>query len=137
MLVAEATQMMFRWAAGRPKVESNSARSLAMYGFPKASMMAIVSPLPVRLLGTAYALRIWDGPKHGTGLAADSGAWQENKPACGPLVFVYSGLPSFPIIAGIARAVVVVAAAADVAVTPASGIAASDAIAAMLAKAAR
>ena len=33
-----------------------------MYGSPKASMMAIVLPLPVRLRGTSYAVRIWDGP---------------------------------------------------------------------------
>src|SRR5271156_1652415 len=62
VVVAEATQMILRLAAGRPNVESNSARSLAMYGSPKASMMTIVLPLPVRLRGTSYAVRIWDGP---------------------------------------------------------------------------
>ena len=54
-------QMMFRLAGGRSNVESKLARSLAMSGFPNASMMTMVLPAPVRWLGMLYARRIWAG----------------------------------------------------------------------------
>lgn len=116
------TQMMLRLAAGSPNVESKPARSLAMSGFPNASMMTMVSPRPVRLLGMLYARRTWAGPRQP---GFEPGAWHENTPAFGFAVSLYNGLPLY--VAGTYRPV---AATATVpAVTPASGMAARDAIA--------
>jgi hypothetical protein len=95
-----------------------------MSGFPNASMMAIVSPRPVRLLGMLHARRTCAGPRQP---GFEPGAWHPNRPAFGPEVLTYNGLPLY--VAGPARPV---AATATVpAVTPASGTAARDAIALM------
>src|SRR4029077_4697036 len=77
-------QMMFRWAGGKSNVESKLARSLAISGFPNASMMTMVLPAPVRLLGLLAPGRFWAGCLQ-PGFAGAFG--HENTPAWfGPLV---------------------------------------------------